>query len=479
MVRQGPFISTRRVSDEETEAPRRVITPIYEKNPLSYAEEVIPRAQGPKLVRDRLLDFLNDEQWHSAFSMESFLPNCEWIRGMRELIRVGFTFERVSHSFKLRILKPGEKSLDMVDLLAGVDARIDEIPREMAKARPAKKRVYSFDDACLGASSEPLDSGPFEEDVLESPTSNDDSLEIASNLSDLVLSASHSVTMTAGILARKGAGKTYLGMVLAEEFISKLKPLVVLDPTGVWWGLRSKSDATPSELSVLTLGGEHGELPINSLQGGRVAELVCSLRPRPVVVDLSLLLPTEQHQFVADFGERFFTLISRSPIHLIIDEADEFAPQMLSASKHHKRCLEVIDRMVRRGRSKGIGLTLITQRPAVISKNVLSQVNSLFLMAMAAPNDLDTIEQWMKTTVNPRHKAECLNQLPNLAPGNSFFVQYSPKMFRRFKVRLRNTFDSSRTPNDRDLVTEPSLSRVAPEILEQARTALSTTTEPV
>jgi DNA helicase HerA-like ATPase len=47
------------------------------------------------------------------------------------------------------------------------------------------------------------------------------------------------VTQTFGIVAKKRRGKTYTASVMAEEMIKNGLPFVVLDPTGVWWGLRA------------------------------------------------------------------------------------------------------------------------------------------------------------------------------------------------------------------------------------------------
>lgn len=45
------------------------------------------------------------------------------------------------------------------------------------------------------------------------------------------------VTQTFGILAIRGAGKTYTAAVLAEELVKAGQQVVIVDPVGVWWGL--------------------------------------------------------------------------------------------------------------------------------------------------------------------------------------------------------------------------------------------------
>jgi len=65
------------------------------------------------------------------------------------------------------------------------------------------------------------------------------------------------ITQTFGILAVRGAGKTYTGAVIAEEMIATGMPVVIADPIGVWWGLRS-------EFPVVIFGGDHGDVPLET-----------------------------------------------------------------------------------------------------------------------------------------------------------------------------------------------------------------------
>lgn len=50
------------------------------------------------------------------------------------------------------------------------------------------------------------------------------------------------VGQTIAIIAQKGMGKTYAAMKLTELMLAEKAQVVGLDPTGVWWGLRSGKD---------------------------------------------------------------------------------------------------------------------------------------------------------------------------------------------------------------------------------------------
>ena len=63
-------------------------------------------------------------------------------------------------------------------------------------------------------------------------------LKLASDLS-LPLTA---VTETFGVLAARGAGKSNLAAVLAEQMFDAGLPFVVVDPVGSWFGLRAGAE---------------------------------------------------------------------------------------------------------------------------------------------------------------------------------------------------------------------------------------------
>lgn len=169
-------------------------------------------------------------------------------------------------------------------------------------------------------------------------------------------------TDTSAILARKGAGKTYTGAVLFEEDVAVGIPAVALDPMGAFWGLRASADGTKEGLPVTILGGEHGDAPLERTGGKVVADLVVD-QPSWYVLDLSSFdSNAAQDQFATDFAERLYRRKApqeaRTPLHLIIDEADSFAPQR---AKGQERMLGAYEAIARRGRIRGIGSTFITQ----------------------------------------------------------------------------------------------------------------------
>jgi hypothetical protein len=252
-----------------------------------------------------------------------------------------------------------------------------------------------------------------------------------------------SVTATFSILGKKGRGKTYTASVLAEELMDAGCLICVIDPTGVWHGLRSSANGREAGFPVVILGGEHADVRLRADQGAAIAELIAQQR-FPAVLDLSLMRKAERRTFAADFLETLYWR-NREPLHLIIDEADEFAPQRAPAGI--ERLLGATEDIVRRGRVRGLGVTLCSQRAAALHKTVLSQIDSLIALGVTAPQDVNTISEWVAQHAEEGQAREVRHSLPSLPVGQAWV--WSPEWLgvtQRISVRRRRTFDSSATP---------------------------------
>ncbi|MCK5606515.1 DUF853 family protein [Candidatus Pacearchaeota archaeon] len=296
-------------------------------------------------------------------------------------------------------------------------------------------------------------------------------LQIAKNLS-LPLDA---VTQTFAILAIRGAGKTNTSVVMVEELLKNGLQVVVADPVGVWWGLRSSADGKSAGQPIVIFGGDHGDVPLEHTGGKLVAELVVNERVS-VLLDLSGFRKGEQVRFMTDFTEHLYYLKgkNRDPLHIVFDEADEFAPQR--PQKGRERLLGAIEDLVRRGRARGIGTTLITQRSAVLNKNVLTQAEVLVALRTLGPQDRKAIDAWIEAHGTPDERKELMGTLAILATGEAWV--WSPgwlDVFKRVKIRRRDTFDSSATPSVMKKIKGPK--KFADVNLEEIRDMMASTIE--
>jgi len=283
-------------------------------------------------------------------------------------------------------------------------------------------------------------------------------LKISSQLSFPV----DAVTQTFSILAKRRVGKTYCALVMAEEFIGAKIPFVFLDPLGAAWGLRSSLDGKEEGFPVFIIGGSHGDVPLEPTAGKVVADLVVD-NPGYYIVDMSLTNSNaEQDRFAMEFAERLYRRKeqARFPLHLFIDEADSFIPQRPLPGQ--QRMLGAYEAIVRRGGIRGLGITLITQRPAVLNKNVLTQTECLIVLQMTAPQDQDAIDDWVRRNGTKEQRDQMMSALASMKRGEAWV--WSPgwlEVFQKINIRQKVTFDSSATPKaDAKQIVDPKLKKI-------------------
>ncbi len=276
------------------------------------------------------------------------------------------------------------------------------------------------------------------------------------------------VTETFGWIGNRGSGKTYGAKVMAEEMLGAGGQVVVLDPVDAWYGLRFGRTRGSSGLPVYVFGGAHGDAPLEATAGALLADVVVE-QGISAVLSLRHLPKGQQRRFVAQFAEQLYLRKGeeqyRSAVHVFIEEAHTFAPQQQMRGDD-LRCLGAIQDLVLQGRGSGIGVSLITQRVATLSKAVLELAEVMCAFRTTGPNARDALERWFKAQDGEDHLQEFLAAIPGLPPGECFV--WSPgflSLFKRVAVREALTFDSSATPKGGRPLPKPA-GRAAPLDLE-------------
>lgn len=252
------------------------------------------------------------------------------------------------------------------------------------------------------------------------------------------------VTEKLAFLGRTGSGKTYAAQKLAEQMHKYGVQFVVLDPVGVWLGLRLAADGKKPGLPIPVLGGLHGDIPLESGAGALVANLIVD-SGSSMVLDVSQFeSDAEKARFAKAFADRFFFRKKASPsaVHVFIEEAQEFVPQ--NPQRDEGQMLHAFTRMVKIGRNFGIGVSLISQRPQEVNKKVLNQTELLFCFQLTGPQERKTIQGWI---AEKGIDEDIASELPKLERGEPHV--WSPawlKISKRVLISEKETFDASSTP---------------------------------
>jgi hypothetical protein len=250
-------------------------------------------------------------------------------------------------------------------------------------------------------------------------------MEIAEGLE---LSISDVIGQRIAVLGISGSGKTNTVAVLAEEMLPHL-PMTIVDVESEYFGLKECYD-------LLVAGrSEHAEVPLFVENASAIAEMSIR-RGISVILDLSEYDQDEMQAILLAYFEHLWKCSTelKTPYEIVIEESHEFVPQSVRTPLK-----TVLTRFALRGRKRGVGVILASQRSAKVEKDLLTQANLLFLQNVVHPTDLSVYKDLI-----PLPAKDVEAQARELVPGEAFVVR--GKMVDRVHVRLRHTFHAGATP---------------------------------
>jgi hypothetical protein len=111
------------------------------------------------------------------------------------------------------------------------------------------------------------------------------------------------------------------------------------------------------------------------------------------IIDLKEARPEIQQMVVLKFAEELFYARKRGripPFLFVLEEAHNFCPERGLGEVASSRIIRTI---ASEGRKFGMGLMVVSQRPANVDKNILSQCNTQIILKVTNPNDLKAISE--------------------------------------------------------------------------------------
>jgi DNA helicase HerA-like ATPase len=136
---------------------------------------------------------------------------------------------------------------------------------------------------------------------------------------------------------------------------------------------------------------------------------------RATIINLRAVEPDTTEMTAYMLAKKLFDLRKENripPFLMIMEEAHNFVPE-----KGFGQTLsnDIMRKIASEGRKFGLGLGVISQRPARIDKNVLSQCNTQFILRVTNPNDLKAISKSFEGI-----NSEVESMIKSLPPGVCF-----------------------------------------------------------
>lgn len=232
------------------------------------------------------------------------------------------------------------------------------------------------------------------------------------------------------VTAGSGGGKSYATGVLCEELLLNNIPFIILDYKGEYVSLRELSE------SLLVIGGKYQDINYNELLLDNFLDLMFTSNIS-IIFDLSNFKRTERPVIGNIIMDKMYNKMEyfKKAFFFIVDEAQKFAPQTGVAESK-----EVLQELATTGRTFGMNLIVISQRPQLIDKNVVSQCNIQLIGQVVIDLDVNAVKRMLEDSgVDSK---EVTKEIRNL--DNEFYILGKEK--RKIKFRLRKTQDLGKTP---------------------------------
>lgn len=241
------------------------------------------------------------------------------------------------------------------------------------------------------------------------------------------------------ICGKSGSGKSNSASVLIEKTLDAGRPLFIIDVEGEYYGLKESYEllhAGADEMCDIQVGPEHGE---------RLAQLGIE-QGVPIILDLSGFLDeSEADELVGAVARALFATAKqeREPFPVFVEECHEFLPQSGSAGETSKAFI----RISKRGRKHGLGLVGISQRPASVDKEFITQCNILVWHRLTWKNDTKVVRDVLGSAYR--------QQVDSLGDGEAF-VNVDPDILSdvpgvtddilRVQFDRKQTYDAGEAP---------------------------------
>jgi hypothetical protein len=265
------------------------------------------------------------------------------------------------------------------------------------------------------------------------------------SISDQLSLPVDAATQTFAFIGRKGSGKTYGSGKLTELLIDSGIQVAILDTVGNWYGLRLAANGKDKGIDIPIVGGLRGDIPLEPTGGALIADVLID-SGRSMIIDASQFTKADRQRFATAFGERLWKRKKAehdpTPIQLIMEESQLIVPENVRGDS--AAMVGIYEEIIRLGRNYGIGVTMITQRPQSVNKEVLNQTECLMVFQVNGAHERKALRDWI---VHQGMDPQILNELPSLKPGECYV--WSPQwlsILKKIKIGKKRTFDSTSTP---------------------------------
>ena len=252
------------------------------------------------------------------------------------------------------------------------------------------------------------------------------------------------------VTGKSGSGKSNSASVIAEKLLDNGFGLLIVDIDGEYYGLKE-------EYEILHAGAdEECDIQITADHAEKLATLALEQNV-PIILDVSSYLDESK-------AEEVLTSVSRSlfakakkqkqPFLLLVEEVHEYIPENGSVGE----CGRMLIKIGKRGRKHGLGICGISQRPADVKKDFITQCDWLLWHRLTWNNDTKVVGRILDN--------EYAEAVEDLDDGEGFLMTDWMDSVQRVQFYRKQTFDAGATPGLDDF-ERPDLKSVSDDLVSE------------
>ncbi|WP_458187663.1 helicase HerA domain-containing protein [Haladaptatus sp. NG-WS-4] len=252
------------------------------------------------------------------------------------------------------------------------------------------------------------------------------------------------------VTGKSGSGKSNTASVIVEQLLDAGYPVAIIDADGEYYGLKEEYELLhvgADEECDIQVGAEHAE---------KVASLALDQNV-PVIIDVSGYLDDDEaDELIRETARHLFAKEKKlkKPFLLVVEECHEYIPEGGGMGETGKMLIKV----GKRGRKHGLGIMGISQRPADVKKDFITQANWLVWHRLTWENDTKVVSRIVGD--------EYGEAVPDLNAGEGFVqTDWTDSSIRRVQFNRKRTFDAGATPGLDDF-ERPELKSVSDALME-------------
>ena len=252
------------------------------------------------------------------------------------------------------------------------------------------------------------------------------------------------------VTGKSGSGKSNSASVVAEKLLDNGFGLLIVDIDGEYYGLKE-------EYEILHAGAdEECDIQVTTDHAEKLASLALEQNV-PIILDISSYLDeSEAEEMLTAVARSLFAKAKKQkqPFLMLVEEVHEFLPENGSVGE----CGRMLIKIGKRGRKHGLGICGISQRPADVKKDFITQCDWLLWHRLTWNNDTKVVKRILD--------GEYAQAVENLDDGEGFLMTDWSETVRRVQFYRKQTFDAGATPGLDDF-ERPDLKSVSDNLVSE------------